>query len=281
MRLPLPHDTGESPDACAACAATIDHVANLRLDARCPDCGRYYLADTASNDARASRVTGLHPAAAVPAPSAEIAPRPEAHAHPPHARATRQRHEGPRRVWHAPENDDGPQRVAREREPRVIEDPELVRVRELLSALRPERVGPFSWGPYETSADVAIAPEPPRVHVQVSPGGGGGGLWNWSGGGTPRLPETPRARSAIELVADRIATIAIASPEAARTLRWLQVAGTLKDGLSALYRTTGEALIDEATRARWEARPGARSEGARVVGRRLILAAESAWVQGG
>ena len=183
-------------------------------------------------------------------------------------------------MWRAAENDDVP-RTPREREPRRIEDPELVRVRELLTALRPERTGPFSWGAYETSADVAVTPEPPRVHVQVSPGGGGGGgLWGWSGGGTPRLDPAPRARSAIELVAERIERIAVGSPEAARTLRWLQLGGTLKEGLSALYRTTGEALIEEATRARWEARPAIRAECARVVGRRLVLAAESAWVTG-
>lgn len=194
------------------------------------------------------------------------------------ARATRTRHEGPRRVWRAAETEDAPRRAPREREFRVIEDPERVKVRDLLAALRPERQGPFSWGPYETSADVAVAPEPPRVHVS---GGGSGGLWDWNGGGTPRLPEQPRARSALELVAERIAIIACAKPEAARTLRWLQLGGTLKEGLSALYRTTGEALVDEATRARWAAKPASRAEGARVLGRRVVLAAESAWVQGG
>lgn len=169
-------------------------------------------------------------------------------------------------VYHA-DPDRWPARpdVAPERPP-AAEDPELVRVRGLLYALRPEREGPLGGTPDALPA-VDAQPSPRRIVVQTD--GRGGGLPAGLFAAAPRSPTLA--------VTERLCELDGAHPTEARTLRWLRHHGELRGGLVALYRAAGLALADARQREGWAATETARREGPRVTGRALVLAAADVW----
>lgn len=154
---------------------------------------------------------------------------------------------------------------------------ELVKVRGLLCELRPgdarDPDGPLSWSPlarppgHDEPRQGALAR---RIRVQTSVGPSE----------APRDAFAAAAPLASGTLADeRIRAIAAeGGEEPSRTLTWLQRAGTLVDGLAALYAAAGEAFADDARRARWAARPGALSdEQRRHRGREAVLYAARWW----
>jgi hypothetical protein len=147
-----------------------------------------------------------------------------------------------------------------------VEDDELVRVRRLLTELRPDKGGPLGWAA-DGSAPV-----------------GGGSAW------TPAL----RVQTSAEVPAilpGAFARVAPASrapdldrgypamPDDVRaTLRWLQRAGTLREGLRALYVACALSLATAEQREAWTALPEGVRPGARVIaGRRRVREAMAAW----
>ena len=148
----------------------------------------------------------------------------------------------------------------------TVEDPELVRVRGLLYALRPERTGPLGGSP-EAPPTGDCEPSPRRIVVQ-------GGS---SHGGLPAGLFATAPRSPTLAVTERLVAIERELPGEARTLRWLRVYGALDRGLVALYRQAGLILATADQREAWKASDAARREGPRVAGRELVLAAADVW----
>lgn len=154
---------------------------------------------------------------------------------------------------------------------------ELVAIRGLLCELRPGEArdprGPLSWSPLErapTHAEASLGTLARRIRVQTSVGPSDG----------PRDAFASAASVAPGVEADAaVRTIAAEGGEdAARTLTWLQRAGTLADGLGALYAAAGEALADEERRARWATRPASiADEQRRHRGRAAVLYALRWW----
>ena len=182
----------------------------------------------------------------------------------------RRRPEGPpapqrEAVYHA-DPDRWPTVAAPAQRPPAAEDPELVRVRGLLYALRPEREGPLGGTP-DALPTVDAQPSPRRIVVQG--GGGGSGL---PAGLFAAAPQSPTLA-----VTERLCELDGAHPTEARTLRWLRHHGELRGGLVALYRAAGLALADARQREGWASTETARREGPRVVGRELVLRAADAW----
>ena len=168
-------------------------------------------------------------------------------------------------VYHAdPETWPSPT-VPVERPP-AAEDPDLVRVRGLLYALRPEREGPLGGTP-DALPTVDAQPSPRRIVVQG--GGGGSGLPAGLFAAAPRSPTLA--------VTERLCELDGAHPAEARTLRWLRHHGELRSGLVALYRAAGLALADARQRDGWGSTDTGRREGPRVTGRELVLAAADVW----
>lgn len=148
-----------------------------------------------------------------------------------------------------------------------VEDDELVRVRRLLTELRPDRDGPLGW-----AADGA-APV------------GGGSTW------TPAL-RVDRSAEVPAILPGAFARTAPASlaphfdglgfpgmPDDVRaTLRWLQRSGTLRKGLRALYEACALALETPKVRAKWDAlAPDAIIPAQQIYGKKLVRAAMAAW----
>lgn len=145
------------------------------------------------------------------------------------------------------------------------EEPELVEVRCLLAALRPDRDGPLGWPPdgHPPAHQGALPP------VVVQTGTGGGDTPRGAFQGTPARTDGTLARERIErLVRDH--------PTEALTLSWLQSSGSLAAGLGALYDAAGQALATREERERWT-RPELRRLGARGVGRARVTAARKVW----
>lgn len=214
----------------SCCDATIALVQRQRRDATCPACGERYLADLDATVPRA------------PAPLVDA------------------------RVHVADELALRPSRRAPEARVTHVEDAELVRVRRLLTELRPDRGGPLGW-----AADGA----PPAA---------GGSAW------TPTL----RIQTSVEVPAilpGAFATVSPASrapdfdrgfpgmPDDIRaTLRWCQRSGTIAEGLRPFYTSAALALGSEAQRALWQAMPEMVRPAARVVaGRKRVVVALAAW----
>jgi len=155
----------------------------------------------------------------------------------------------------------------------VVDSPELVRIRALLYALRPDPRGtPLGWGPYERAP---VTEEPrlgalaARIRVQTS---------------TPVpsiLPGAFASRAGVTagvLAAYRIDALTWRDPEAAEALLWLQRHGTLVAGLAGLYASAALALADAETHERWAALdPPRRAPAQRGYGRRRVLLAADAW----
>lgn len=148
----------------------------------------------------------------------------------------------------------------------VVEDADTVRVRRLLTELRPDRNGPLGW-----AADGA-------------PSVGGGSNW------TPAMRvqtsvEVPAilpgafagraAQGAGAAVAERIARH---DADVAAVLHWAQRNGTLAKGLRAFYAAAGEAVAPPVTRDAWKAlAPALRVAAAPGYGKRRVDAAMAAW----
>lgn len=203
------------------CDATIAHVQRQRRDATCPTCGAQYVADLDATIPRA------------PAPLADA------------------------RVQVAGELALRPSRTPPEARRTHVEDDELVRVRRLLSELRPDRGGPLGWAADGEPPAPSGSAWKPALRVQTSvevpailPGAFMGGA---------RESHAPRL-------------------DPATTLGWLQRAGTLAAGLRGLYKDCANACAKPEARAKWEALPARDQHAATVVhGRRLVLAAMAEW----
>lgn len=148
----------------------------------------------------------------------------------------------------------------------TVEDPELVQVRALLYALRPERNSAFGCSA-DALPSLDAQPSPRRIVVQ----GDGGG----SGFPTGLFAVTPSSPTAD--VTERLALLECQHPTEVRTLRWLRHHGELGAGLVALYRRAGLILATAEQRATWGASAAARKEAPRVTGRELVLAAADVW----
>lgn len=161
----------------------------------------------------------------------------------------------------------------------VVDSPELVRVRALLYALRPDpRGAPLGWGPHEKPPEVTetlddgrpvLGPLASRIRVQTSPE-------------VPAiLPGAFASRAGVTAgtrAGARIAALAQVDPEAGQALGWLQRHGTLADGLGALYESAALALADAETREGWRSLgPARRAPARRGYGRRRVLGAADRW----
>lgn len=214
----------------SCCDATIAHVQRQRRDATCPTCGVQYVADL---DATIPRV---------PAPLIDA------------------------RVHVADELALRPSRRVPEARLTHVEDAELVRVRRLLTELRPDRGGPLGW-----AADGA----PP------APSGS-----NWTP--TLRIDRTPEVPA---ILPGAFASTSPASrapdfdrgfpgmPDDIRaTLRWCQRSGTLAKGLRAFYETCALAVASAEVRAKWDTLPPiAVIPAQQLYGRKRVGAALAAW----
>jgi hypothetical protein len=214
----------------SCCDTTIAHVQRQRRDATCPTCGEPYFADLT---------------ATIPRAPASIADA---------------------RVHVADELELRPSRRAPDARLTHVEDAGLVRVRRLLTELRPDRNGPLGW-----AADGA----PPAPS---------GSAW------TPAL----RVQTSVEVPAILPGAFARISPaslapnfdrgfpgmpdDIRATLRWCQREGTLAAGLRSLYADCAKACAKPEARAKWEALPARDQHAATVVhGRGLVLAAMASW----
>lgn len=147
----------------------------------------------------------------------------------------------------------------------VADDPELVEVRCLLAALRPDRDGPLGWAPDGHPPPHQGSAAPVAVQA-VTPGGD---VPRGAFQGTPsRTPGT--------LARERVETLATTHPQAAVALSWLQAHGTLAGGLGALYAAAGAALATRSERERWTT-PELGRLGARAVGRARVTLARAVW----
>ena len=154
-------------------------------------------------------------------------------------------------------------RAAREAARPAAEDPELVRVRAFVFALRPDAPDPMGPPPVERQETPA-----PYHRVESAP------AWD-------RLPRglgssTPGADPGTERRAHVLGAIASLPPDAAAVCRWLRASATFAQGLRGLYVDVGLAFASEAQREAWE-NLTARRTGAAAHGRALVLAAERAW----
>ena len=147
-----------------------------------------------------------------------------------------------------------------------IVDPELVRLRVLLHALRPDAADPYEPAP---EAVVTTLHRMPRA-----PGDNHGGVPRGVLFGTRRASEAEAVPRGLGDVVRELATL---PPDAAAVLRWLQLHGSLASGARGLFCDVGVAFADEAQTAAWADDLGARREGAYLHGRRLVWAAEAAW----
>lgn len=150
-----------------------------------------------------------------------------------------------------------------------VDDPELVRVRSLLAALRPDCPNPWEPPPRHDLVEAIPAGAMPRDSSE-----------DW--GGIPRglFSEGAEEAAAVEAsrrcVAEVLAELRALPPDAAAVLRWLREHATLGAGLRGLYADVGLAFADEAQAAAW-GDLGARREGAPAWGRKLVLRAADAW----
>jgi len=145
-----------------------------------------------------------------------------------------------------------------------VDDLELVRVRLLLAALRPDCADPWA---------------PPVAPVETTPVGAMPRDPSASWGGLPRgLLGGDAAREAAQqrCAAEVLAELAELPADAAAVLRWLRERATLAAGLRGLYADAGLAFATAAQAAAW-GDLGARREGAPAWGRRLVLRAAEAW----
>lgn len=148
------------------------------------------------------------------------------------------------------------------------EDPELVRVRTLLAALRPDYPDP--WEPLARGED---APTLPAARSGRAP-------WDRDVPAGLRSAMGAALDAADALTVDRgaevVARIAALPPDAAAVLRWLRREASLANGLRGLWVDVGLAFASVAQREAWEDLTVRRGF-APAHGRRLVLAAAAVW----
>jgi len=149
----------------------------------------------------------------------------------------------------------------------VPDDPELARVRMLLTDLRPDCPDPLE----PPVADAG--PTLPPVTIR-DPSASWGGVPRGVGFGAG----SPMAAAALDgrCYADVVRELADLPADARAVLRWLRAHGTLAEGLRGLYVDAGLAFASAEQSEAWRDL-GARREGAPMHGRRLVLAAATAW----
>lgn len=149
----------------------------------------------------------------------------------------------------------------------VPDDPELARVRMLLTDLRPDCPDPLE--PPVADAGPALPPVTIR-----DPSASWGGVPRGVGFGAG----SPLAAAALDgrCYADVVRELADLPADARAVLRWLRAHGTLAEGLRGLYVDAGLAFASAEQSEAWRDL-GARREGAPMHGRRLVLAAATAW----
>ena len=149
-----------------------------------------------------------------------------------------------------------------------VDDPELVRVRRLLAALRPDCADPWS-PPVRTDLVEAI----PVGAMPRDPTASWGGVPRGAFSGAE---EAAAAEASRRCVADVRRELAALAPDARAVLVWCREHATLAAGLRGLYADAGVAFAGDEQAAAW-ADLGARREGAPAWGRRLVLRAAEAW----
>jgi len=147
-----------------------------------------------------------------------------------------------------------------------VEDDELVRVRRLLTELRPDRAGPLGWAADGAPPVPTGSAWTPALRVQTSVE-------------VPAILPGAFASTAPASLAPDLDRGFPAMPDDTRaTLRWCQRSGTLAQGLRAFYASAALSLADEVRLAVWAAMPEGVRAGARPAwGRRQVLAAADAW----
>lgn len=148
----------------------------------------------------------------------------------------------------------------------VPDDPELARVRLVLADLRPDCPDPLE-------PPVDAPPSAPAVTIR-DPRASWGGIPRGVGFGSRCALAAEVA--ATRVLADVVRELADLPPDARAVLRWLRRHGSLAEGLRGLYVDVGMAFASVEQSAAW-ADLGARREGVPVHGRRLVLAAATAW----
>lgn len=221
------------------CDATIAHVQRQRRDAACPTCGAQYVADLDATIPRA------------PAPLADA------------------------RVQVATEDQLRPSSTPAPPRASRFEERDLVRVRRLLTELRPDKAGPLGWAADALPPAVQSEPPAPPMHVQTSvevPAILPGAFM-----GDARESRAPRLDGSFVWRGEALGGWCVEGGELA-TLRWLQRAGTLHDGRAMLYQAAALALAPADVRERWAALPiGARRTARTAYGHARVTAAEAAW----
>lgn len=154
-----------------------------------------------------------------------------------------------------------------------VDDPELVRVRGLLLALRPDFVDP--WEPpvvFVPAVAAGASPDAVRAEtIRSDP------ALRW--GDVPRslghhAPADPGVAATHRELFNELAAL---PPDARAVLVWCREHATLgAAGLRGLYADAGVAFASDAQAAAW-VDLGARREGAPAWGRRLVLRAAEAW----
>lgn len=257
------------PSLCALCPETIARVQTTRRAIVCPGCGDELVPAPAPGLAPANHPNHQDAFQGALSPEAPPAPLPGLRrpSWPPGAPR------GPRLVVCPGELDPqapatGLDRAAREAARPAAEDPELVRVRALVFALRPDAPDPLC---------------PPPVERQETPA-----PYLRTGDGAPPWDRLPKGLGSGPLaVADPgtdrrehvLAAIASLPPDAAAVCRWLRASATFAQGLRGLYVDVGIAFASEDQRTAWVDLT-ARRLGAASHGRALVLAAERAWKDG-
>lgn len=156
-------------------------------------------------------------------------------------------------------------RAAREAARPATEDPELVRVRAFVFALRPDAPDPMAPPPMERQETSA-----PYHRVESAP------AWDRLPRGLGSTSLGIESDPRVERRGHVLGAIAGLPPDAAAVCRWLRASATFAQGLRGLYVDVGLAFASEEQRAAWE-NLTARRTGAAAHGRALVLAAERAW----
>jgi hypothetical protein len=230
----------ERPSLSMCCASTIALVQRQRRDLTCLVCGEHYFYDAASDpDAGRDALLPAAPTVHIEAPSRPCGAAPDA------------------RVQVADEARLSPSTVPPGARITHVEDAELVRVRRLLTELRPDKGGPLGWAPDGAPPAAGGSNWTPTLRVQTSVE-------------VPAILPGAFASQARESAAPRL--------DPATTLGWLQRFGTLSAGLRALYADCAEAMAPTEVRAKWKALAPRDVLGAAVVyGRKRVLAAMAEW----
>lgn len=235
----------------ACCDATIDLVQRLGRSLACPVCDERYLPDAATRPALVPEAPAVD----------ELVRRRGAQ---PDARVSVATEAQLR-----PSSSPAPPRESR------FEERDLVRVRRLLTELRPDKAGPLGWAADALPPVVQVEVATPPMHVQTSievpailPG---------AFIGESRQSRAPRLDGSFLRRGDERDGRYVEGDELA-TLRWLQRAGTLHDGRALLYQAAALALAPTDVRDRWAALPIAARRTARAAyGHARVTAAEAAW----